>query len=78
MGQSIDRLSKKDIQVFLLYLIQEKKVRPSIQNQYINAIKFYYEKVLKQTKMVFTLERPNKTKKLPEILTEQEVLLIFK
>lgn len=77
-GQSIDLLSKKDIQAFLLYLIQERKVSYSTQNQYINAIKFYYEKVLKQTKMVFTLERPNKTKKLPEVLTEQEVLLILK
>lgn len=77
-GQSIDHLSKKDIQVFLLYLIQKRKVSSSTQNQYINAIKFYYEKVLKQPKMVFTLERPNKAKKLPEVLTEQEVFMILK
>jgi len=75
---SIDLLSKKDIQEFILYLVQHEKVSPSTQNQYINAIKFYYEKVLKQPKMVFEIERPNKEKRLPEVLTESEVLLILK
>ena len=47
-GQKIDSLSKEEINSFLLHLIQEKKVSPSTQNQYINAIKFYYEKVLRR------------------------------
>ena len=76
--KSIDLLSKEDIKTFLLYLIQHRKVSPSTQNKYINAIKFYYKKVLKQPKMVFSLERPNKAKKLPEVLTEQEVFMILK
>ena len=38
--RSIALLTKKDIKTFLLYLIQEKKVSSSTQNQYINAIKF--------------------------------------
>ena len=77
-NQSIDALSKEDIKTFLLHLIEHQKVSSSTQNQYINAIKFYFEKVLKQPKMVYSLERPNKTKKLPEVLTEQEVLMILK
>ena len=51
--KSIDLLSKEDIKTFLLYLIQHRKVSPSTQNKYINAIKFYYKKVLKQPKMVW-------------------------
>jgi site-specific recombinase XerD len=77
-GQDIDSLSKEEIKTFLLYLVQEKKVSPSTQNQYINAIKFYYEKVLKQPRMAYVLERPNRAKKLPKVLTEQEVLMILK
>ena len=77
-GQDIDSLSKEEINTFLLYLVQEKKVSPSTQNQYINAIKFYYEKVLKQPRMAYVLERPNRAKKLPKVLTEQEVLMILK
>ena len=45
-NKSIDLLTKKEIKTFLLHLIQHEKVSPSTQNQYINAIKFYYEKVL--------------------------------
>ena len=77
-GKSIDALSKKEIKEFLLYLIQRQKLSFSSQNQYINAIKFYYEKVLKQSKMSFEIERPNKEKRLPEVFTENEILLILK
>ena len=77
-GKDINSLSNADIKSFLLHLIQEKRVSPSTQNQYINAIKFYYEKVLKQARMSFAMERPNKAKKLPEVLTEHEVLMILK
>ena len=71
---SIDLLSKKDIQEFILYLVQHEKVSPSTQNQYINAIKFYYEKVLNQPKIVFAIERPRKRNHLPKIISEHEVL----
>ena len=76
--KKLETLTENEIKTFLLYLIQQKKVSPSTQNQYINAIKFYYEKVLKQPKMVFSLDRPIKAKKLPEVLTEKEVLMILK
>jgi len=77
-NRSLDTLSKEEIKTFLLYLIQEKQVSPSTQNQYINAIKFYYEKVLRRPKMIFAIDRPRKEKKLPKILTEQEVFAILK
>ena len=72
-GKDIDSLSKEEIKSFLLHLIQEKKVSPSTQNQYINAIKFYYERVLGQEKMVFCIERPKKTKSLPKVISKNEV-----
>ena len=76
--QKLETIEKEKIKQFLLHLIEKEKVSASTQNQYINAIKFYYEKVLKKPKMVFALERPNKAKKLPEVLTEFEVLMILK
>ena len=76
-NKSIDLLAKKDIKTFLLYLIQERKVSSSTQNQYINAIKFYYEKVLMQTKMVITIDRPNKNKNLPNVLSKREVFRLL-
>jgi len=49
----------------------------SSQNQHINAIKFYLEKVLKQKQKSYYIERPLKKRMLPTVLSEQEIQLIF-
>ncbi|MCI0752003.1 MAG: phage integrase N-terminal SAM-like domain-containing protein [Flammeovirgaceae bacterium] len=41
-------LNEQDVHNYLLYLVETKKVGPVTQNQAINAIKCYYEKVLKR------------------------------
>lgn len=70
-------LGEEEIEAYLLYLVDKKKVAKNTQNQAINAIKFFYEKVLKQEKKVYYLERPMKEKKLPEVLSQQEVMALF-
>lgn len=77
-SRDLDTLIKDDIKDYLLHLVQKNKISASSQNQAINAIKLYYEKVLKHPKMVFNIERPRREKKLPQILTEHEVLAILK
>lgn len=44
----------------------------------INAIKFYYEKVLGQPKSEYWIDRPKKGKRLPEVLSKEEVLQMLK
>lgn len=75
--RNLETISKDDIKDYLLDLIQKQKVSASSQNQAINAIKFYYEKVLKQPKMVFNIERPRKAKLLPKVLSKEEVFAII-
>ena len=58
-------------------MIQKKKVSVSSQNQANSAIKFYYEKVLQHSKMVIEIERPHKEKRLPKILSKQDVFNII-
>jgi integrase/recombinase XerD len=48
-------------------------------NQSINAIKFYYAKVLNRLEIGLTeIDRPAKEKKLPKVLSNQEVAAILK
>ena len=70
-------LSEIEIRNYLLYLIEKKKLSRSTQNQAINAIKFFYEKVLNQDRKVYYLERPFKDKLLPSVMSEEEVLDLF-
>jgi integrase/recombinase XerD len=76
--KDIDQISEDHINAYMKYLLATKKVSASTQNQAINAIKFYYERVKKEQRKVYALERPIKENKLPKVLSEEEVLLILK
>lgn len=66
-------ITEIQIRAYLAYKIGER-ISESYQNQIINAIKFYYEKVLKQERKTYYLPRPKKPEKLPNVLTEGEVV----
>ena len=58
---------------YLLHLVETRRVSLSTQNQAINAIKFYLERVLGGERHVYNLDRPRKDLKLPTVLSEEEV-----
>ena len=64
---------KAAIRDFLYRWIKFKKASSIAQNQMINAIKFYFEKVLKQERVVYDLPRPKKSFQLPKIFSEKEI-----
>jgi site-specific recombinase XerD len=74
----IDKIDEHKIIEFCQFLVIERKVSASYQNQAINAIKFYYEKVLGGHRKFYFLERPNKEKALPNVLSTEEVTKILK
>jgi site-specific recombinase XerD len=69
-------LTEDHIRKYLLEKI-DQGVSSSTQNQAVNAIKFYYEKVLGQDKRCYYLQRPKKEKRLPTILSPEEVSLVL-
>lgn len=72
-----EELNEEEIRHYLLYLIEKRKVGISTQNTAINAIKFYYERVLGQERKVYYLERPLKERKLPQVLSKEDIIRIF-
>ena len=68
----LPNLSASEIHDYLLQKIVPKYSK-STQNQYINAIKFYYEKVMGKQKMTFQIDRPFKDQYLPVVLDQKEV-----
>ena len=75
--KDLQDITEDDIKKYLLELVEKQKVSYSTQNQAINAIKFYYEQVLEQNKGDYWIDRPKKEKKLPEVLSKEEVLRIL-
>lgn len=74
---NLNHISIDQINSYILELVNVYGISPSQQNQRINAIKFYYEKVLDRQKGYYKIERPRKERKLPTVLTKSEVQLIL-
>ena len=77
IDQDLKEITTTKINSYILDLIKAKNISISQQNQRINAIKFYYEKVLSREKQYYELHRPKKEHRLPKVLSKQEVKRIF-
>ena len=75
--QELNELNEIDIRAYLQHLVQQNK-SDSYLNQTINAIKFYYEVVMNMPNRFYTIERPRKKERLPEVLSKEEIITIIK
>lgn len=75
-AEDIATLQKSKILDFLLQQT-EQEISSSYQNQLINSIKFFYEKVLGRKSEYYDIPRPKKEHTLPDVLSEEEILQIF-
>lgn len=74
----LEELGEKEVMDFSRYLVNERKVSSSYQNQAINAIKFYFEKVRGGERKYYHVDRPIREKILPVVLSEEEISAIIK
>jgi len=75
--EKLEKITTCQINSYILELINLRDISVSQQNQRINAIKFYYEKVLGRTKEYYELHRHRKEHKLPKVLSKNEVKKIL-
>ena len=74
---ALEDITEQMIMDFLRYLVTERHVSTSYQNQSINAVKFYYERVLGGRRKVYMINRPREEKFLPEVLSQEEVTALL-
>lgn len=74
----LEDIKADDINKYILDLIRENNISTSQQNQRINAIKFYYEKVRSGERQVYDIYRPKNDKKLPDVLSKGEIKSMIK
>lgn len=68
-----DQISEEDLRQYFLYLTNVKKVSPSTLTIALCGIKFFYEQTLRVQWATFKLIRPPHEKKLPVVLSVEEV-----
>jgi len=77
MDRNLKEITKEEIEGFVYQMINKHKISISYQNQLINAIKAYYEHVLKMPREYYEIERPKTNKSIPNVLGKQEVFSII-
>ena len=75
--RDVKTITSDEINGYLLHLIHEKDISSCQQNQRINAIKFYYEKVLGQERRCYKVNRAKREKTLPDVLSKEEIKRIL-
>ncbi|MGB3868768.1 MAG: site-specific tyrosine recombinase/integron integrase [Flavobacteriales bacterium] len=68
----------EDIERYQHYMASERKVSNSTLNQVVNAVRYYYKDVLGDAQRVKFIERPRGERKLPNVLSEEEVTAILR
>ncbi len=76
-GKSPDQIDEEELRQYFLYLKNEKKASRSTCTIAICGIKFFYERTLGREWATFELVRPPKSKKLPVVLSQEEVRRIL-
>jgi hypothetical protein len=72
-GQDPKDITEEQIIAHVIKVVKEHNYANKTQNQIINAIKFYYEKVLGLKKKEYWIPRPRKETKLPTVASEEVV-----
>lgn len=72
-----EQLSIDEIQAYFLYLVKERGLSGATCRLYLNAIRFLYLQVLKQTTFDVPFHIPKKAQRIPELLTRLEVSRIL-
>ncbi|RZK36338.1 MAG: integrase [Pedobacter sp.] len=74
----VDALTVEQLKSYLLYCLQELKLSENQVHNRINAIKFYFEKVLKQPQIVLEIPRPKKPALLPKVIHAEDISKMIK
>jgi len=71
------QITRKQIDQYVVGLIRERHISESHQNQILSAIKMFYAEVVGQEEKVLNIIRPKRSQKLPQVLTEEEVIRLL-
>lgn len=76
-NQPAETVTPDELQAYFLYCVTQDKLSETAINSRINAVKYYYEKILKNERMFFDIPRPKKPLQLPKTLNKKEIKSLF-
>ncbi len=75
--QRPDKLGADHLRQYQAHLFQDRRLNAGTVQQYVAALRFFFNKTLKRRYMLDDLPMPKRHRKLPEILSPDEVALLI-
>jgi integrase/recombinase XerD len=72
-----DQLTEQEVQAYLLYLIEERKLAYSSCKVALHGLRVFYHETLRREDMNFDLPRARTPQTLPQILSREEIERLF-
>jgi site-specific recombinase XerD len=72
-----EEMDEENIRAYLNYLISEKKLAVSTVNTYNAALRFLFAVTLNRTLNYRQIPRLKEVRRIPEVLTQKEIMLLF-
>lgn len=72
-GRSPDKLGPDHLRRYQVYLLKERKLDPASAENHISALRFFFLRTLRRHEFREFIPFPNTRKKLPKILSREEV-----
>jgi len=76
-NRPVHSLSADDVKRYVLYCVETLQLSENSIHSRLNALKFYFEQVLRREKIFVEIPRPKKPFILPKVLGEQEIGKLF-
>jgi integrase/recombinase XerD len=76
-SKNVDELDANRLRDYFLYCTNTLKLSENTLHSRINAVKFYYEKVMGKEKIFFEIPRPKRPLQLPNVLAISQVEFLF-
>ena len=73
----VAELTPDDLRRYFVYCLKKLKLTENTLHSRINAIKFYFEQVLKRDKLFWEIPRPKKQQQLPRFFNQSEIAAII-
>jgi site-specific recombinase XerD len=76
-GHKVEDLTPDRLRSYFLYCVNTLQLSENTLHSRINAVKFYFEKVLKREKFFYEIPRPKKPSILPKAIHAQDIKRLF-
>jgi integrase/recombinase XerD len=73
----VQDLTPEHLKRYMLYCVIQLKLSENTLHSRLNALKFYFEQVLKKEKFFWEIPRPKRAVQLPKLLNEDEIRKLF-